>query len=225
MSFCCWSYKTDKNLVGCNILWPLPRGQRGVSGDCRRFITSQKERSFKEKAMMCCCYEVTWLKLGSCTWRSTCCQDPPCAAVPARCPALQGSHCSRWSCRRRKRKAAHGPKCDQCVINYTFVCFLSSISHLCWCQCCSRLLVRQALGGPACPGPHWSRGEGLSAVLTGKSCEGVGSWGCNNCTSKVPLIRSELTTRCFLHVARLPYCFPFIAFECFFVALPKVGML
>lgn len=59
-------------------------------------------------------------------------------------------------------------------------------------------------------------GEGLElCLLTGKSCEGIGSRGCNNCTSKVPLIHSESTTRCFLHPARLPYCFPFVAFECF----------
>lgn len=155
------------------------------------------------------------LKAGCCTWRGTCCQDPPCAALPARCPAPQGSHCSRWSCT-RKRKAAHGPKCDQCIINYTFVCFLSSTSHLCLCQCCSWLLVRQALGWSCV---SWailvSGGRVECCLLTGKSCEGIGSWGCNNCTSKVPLIPSELATCCFLHLAHLPYCFPFMAFECF----------
>lgn len=104
------------------------------------------------------------LKAGCCTWRGTCCQDPPCAALPARCPAPQGSHCSRWSCT-RKRKAAHGPKCDQCIINYTSVCFLSSTNHL-----CVNVVLDCSSGrhwvGPACPGPYWSQGEGLSAVCS-----------------------------------------------------------
>lgn len=130
------------------------------------------------------------------------------------CLAPQGSHCSR--CKRRKRKAARGPKCDQCIINYTSVCFLSSTSHLCLCQCCfdcsssRRWEVLRVLGHIGL------RGKGFEhCLLTGKSCEGIGSWGCNNCTSKVPLMHSELTTRCFLHLARLPDCFPFVAFECF----------
>lgn len=46
--------------MGCNISWPLPQGQRGVSDVYGFFTTSEKEGSFKEKEeMMCCCSEVT----------------------------------------------------------------------------------------------------------------------------------------------------------------------
>lgn len=212
MSFYSWSYKTDQNLVGCSICGLC----RGDSGECLTFIDdlSLLGRNVPSRRRRWCA--VVMKSLDSKGWvmqlKKHLQPGPRACRSPSAVPGPAGSHCSRWSCSSSKRKAARGPKCDQCIINYTFVCFLSSTNHLAWCQCCSWLLV-----GWSCV--SWatlvSGGRVGHCLLTGRSCEGIGSWGCNNCASKVPLIHSELTTCCFLHLARLPYCFPFVAFECF----------
>lgn len=149
MSFCYyWSYKTEVAIF---------RGFCcGDSGECLTFIDdlSLLRRNVPWRRRRCAVMK----SLDSKGWVMHLKKD----LLPPPCPAPQGSHC--WSCRRKKMNAACGPKCDQCVINYAFLCFLSSTNHLCLCQCCSWLLVRQALGGPACPGPHWSQGEGFWAL-------------------------------------------------------------
>lgn len=216
MSFYSWSYKTDRNLVGCNISWPLPRGQRGVSDVHRWSITSGKECSFKEKEVMCCWYEVPWLqRLGDAPEEAPAARTPR-APQPQRRARPAGLPLLPLELQQEEEEGS--PWAQVWSVHHKLhFCWLLEFHKPPWLVSELFLTARPAGAGWFCV--SWatlvSGGRAGHCLLTGRSCEGIGSWGCNNCASKVPLIHSELTTCCFLHLARLPYCFPFVAFECF----------